>query len=172
MEMQERRSKVFLGIDPGLDGALAWIGPEGVEAVVTPTIAAGRGGRRQHDAAAMSALVAARPVDLVVIEAVGPMPGQGVVSTFGFGVGYGLWLGIPAALEVPHQAVPPQIWKKAVLAGTARDKAAAIAFAGRRFPGVPLLTTPRCRSPHDGLADALCLAEYARRLLLGREGVA
>ncbi len=71
------------------------------------------------------------------------------------------------ALRIPHLAVTPQAWKKAVLAGTARDKAAAIAFATRRFPGVPLLATPRSRTPHDGVADAVCLAEYARRLVAG-----
>ena len=34
---------------------------------------------------------------------------------------------------------------------------------------MPLLATPRSRVPHDGLADALCLAEYARRYLLDQE---
>ncbi len=158
---------LVVGIDPGLDGAVAVIGPEGVEAAVTPTLAAGRGGRRQYDAAAMARLLAGREVELAVIEAVGAMPGQGVASTFGFGVGYGLWLGVLAALQIPHQAVSPQAWNRVILAGTARDKAAAIAFASRRFPCVPLLATPRSRVPHDGIADAMCLAEFARRLVVG-----
>ena len=161
-----------LGIDPGLDGALARIGPDGVEASVTPTIAAGRGGRRGYDTGGMLALLEARPIDLAVIEAVGPRPGQGVASMFSFGRGLGLIEGLLGGLRIPYQLVLPQAWKRSVLAGTARDKAAAIAFAGRLFPSVPLRATPRCRVPHDGIADALCLAEYARRLLLGREGAA
>ncbi len=161
---------VVLGIDPGLDGAVALIGPTGVVAAITPTLAAGRGGRRQFDTAAMARLLAGQPIDLAVIEAVGPMPKQGISSTFGFGLGFGVWLGILAALEIPHQTVSPQGWKKVILTGTARDKAAAIAFVSRRFPGVPLLATPRSRVPHDGIADAVCLGEFARRLMVGAAG--
>ncbi len=161
---------IVVGIDPGLDGAVAMIGAGGVEAAVTPTLAAGRKGRRQYDAAAMARLLAGRQVELAVIEAVGAMPGQGVASTFRFGLGYGLWLGLLAAPGIPHQAVTPQAWKKVILAGTARDKAAAIAFASRRYPGLSLLATPRSSVAHDGIADAVCLAEYARRQVGGVEG--
>ena len=163
---------VILGIDPGLDGAVAVIGPAGVQAHLVPTLAASRGGKRRFDVAAMLALMEAHPVELAVIEAVGPMPRQGVAGVFRFGEGYGLWLGLLAALRVPHRAVRPQAWKKVVLAGTARDKAAAIEFARRRFPRVSLLATPRSRVPHDGLADALALAEYGRLALGGRPGPA
>ena len=156
-----------LGIDPALDGALAWIDPEGMEAVVAPTLATGRRGRRRHEAAAMSDLVAARPVELVAVEAVGPMPGRGVASTFGFGLGYGPWLGLLAALKVPHQAVTPQAWKQAILAGTTKTESDAITLASRRFPAVPPPATPRSRVPHDGIADAPCPAEFARRLGVG-----
>ena len=154
-----------MGIDPGLDGAVAWILPDQVEVRVTPTIAAGKAGRREFDTTGMFELLTRYPIDLAVIEAVGPMPKQGVTSTFRFGVGYGLWLGLLAALKIPHVAVTPQLWKKVVLAGTAKDKAAAVQFASRRFPHVSLLPSSRSKVPHDGLADALALAEYARRLL-------
>ena len=157
----------ILGIDPGLDGAVASIRRGEASASPTPTIAPGPGGKRRFDIAGMIALLEAGPVELAVIEAVGPMPRQGVASTFRFGEGYGLWLGMLAALRIPHEAVAPQAWKKVVLSGTARDKAAAVEFAMRRFPGVSLLATPRSRVPHDGLADALALAEYGRRRLGG-----
>jgi crossover junction endodeoxyribonuclease RuvC len=93
------------------------------------------------------------------------------VSVFRFGFGAGLWVGILGALGIPFERVPPQAWKKAVLAGTAKDKAAAIAYCSRRFPAASLLATPRSTKPHDGLADALCLAEYGRRLLVGARAV-
>ena len=50
------------------------------------------------------------------------------------------------------------------LAGTRQDKAAAIAYCARRYPAASLLATPRSRTPHTGLADALCLAEWGRRI--------
>jgi crossover junction endodeoxyribonuclease RuvC len=153
-----------MGIDPGLDGAVAVILPAGAEAHVTPTIAAARGGKRRLDAAGMLVLLERHPIALAVIEAVGPMPKQGVVSTFRFGVGFGTWLGMLAALRIPHLAVTPHAWKKAILAGTTKDKGAAILWAQRRFPEVSLLATARSKVPHDGLADALAIAEFARRL--------
>jgi crossover junction endodeoxyribonuclease RuvC len=158
------RQLAVLGIDPGLDGAVALILPDGVEAHVTPTIAAAGGGKRQFDIAGMVALLERHRVELAVIEAVGPMAKQGVVSMFRFGQGYGLWLGMLAALKIPHLAVTPRAWKKAILAGTPKDKGAAIQWAQRRYPGVSLLATARSKVPHDGLADALAMAEFARRL--------
>lgn len=41
-------------------------------------------------------------------------------------------------------------------------KAAAIAYAREHFPGVELVP-PRCKNPHDGLADAICIAALATK---------
>ena len=112
-------------------------------------------------------LVGAQPA-LVVVEKVGAMPGQGVTSMFNFGMGYGMWVGMLAALGFPYELVAPQKWKAAVLGGTKKDKRAAIEYVQRRFPDVSLLATPRSKVPHDGMADAACLALYARQLLNGR----
>ena len=133
MSDQTERPSV-MGIDPGLDGAVAVILPAGAEAHVTPTIAAAGGGKRRLDAAGMLVLLERHPIALAVIEAVGPMPKQGVVSTFRFGVGFGTWLGMLAALRIPHLAVTPHAWKKAILAGTTKDKGAAIQGT-EAFPG-------------------------------------
>ena len=167
------QNPVVLGIDPGLDGGLAWILPDRVEARVTPTLAGGKGGgKRAFDVSAMLAMLELHRPELVVLEAVSaaPVAGrvQGTKSMFGFGRGFGIWEGIIAALRLPHLLVAPQSWKKVVLEGTAKDKLAAITFAQRRFPGVSLLATPRSRVPHDGMADALCLADYGRRQLVGQ----
>jgi len=162
----------ILGIDPGLDGAVAWIFPDRAEARIVPTLPAGQSSKRRFDARAMVEYLQCYPVELAILEAVSaaPVAGrvQGTTSMFSFGRGLGLWEGILAALAIPHVAVTPQVWKKSILAGTARDKPAAIAFAQGFFPDVSLLPGPRCRVPHDGLADALCLAEYGRRLRAGR----
>ncbi len=41
-------------------------------------------------------------------------------------------------------------------------KAASIAYAREHFPSVELVP-PRCKNPHDGLADALCIAAWATK---------
>ena len=157
-------SDPVMGIDPGLDGAVAVILPAGAEVHVTPTITAAKGGKRRFDTAGMLVLLERHPIALAVIEVAGPIPKQGLVSTFRFGVGFGTWLGMLAAMRIPHLAVTPQTWKKAILAGTTKDKGACIQWAQMRFPEVSLLATARSKVSHDGLADALAMAEYARRL--------
>lgn len=55
---------------------------------------------------------------IAVIEKVGAMPGQGVVSMFTFGEGYGsLKTAVSYALHTDIISVTPQTWKKTVLSG-------------------------------------------------------
>jgi len=100
---------------------------------------------------------------IAIIEKVGAMPGQGVTSMFTFGKGYGTLIGICGGLGVRVELVTPQAWKKVVLAGTAKDKDAAIAYCRRAFPDISLLRTSSCKTPSDGIADALCILEYGKR---------
>lgn len=102
----------------------------------------------------------------VLIEKAQAMPGQGVTSMFNYGKGFGLILGVCEALGIPYRLITPQAWKKLVLAGTAKDKDAAINFVRRAYPGVDL-TPGRKVKPHDGMADAVCIAEYGLRLEQG-----
>lgn len=155
----------IMGIYPGLDGGVAVILSDHADVRVTPTLPGGKGTRRKYDVAGMVALLTQHPIELAAIEEVGPMLEQGVSSMFRFGMGYGLWLGLLAGLRIPHVVVKPHLWKRAVLASTAQNKAATVEFAARRFPNVSLLPGPRYKVPHDGLADALALAEYARRVV-------
>ena len=98
-------------------------------------------------------------VVVAYVELVHSMPKQGVASTFSFGKGFGEILGVLAALNIRTELVSPQKWKRAVLAGTDRDKAAAIQFVQENYPYIDL-TPGRCRVPQDGIADAVCIAHY------------
>jgi crossover junction endodeoxyribonuclease RuvC len=157
---------LILGIDPGLRGALAALDAQGqvVDTWVMPVA-----GGEVHAAAVADHLRSLRCLDahqdigMVVIERVGSMPKQGVVSTFKFGTGWGMVRGVCAALGLPVHLVPATIWKPRVLAGLPHDKAGAVRFCTSRWPDTDLIPTG-CRVPHDGIADALCLAEYGRFL--------
>lgn len=149
--------KIYIGIDPGKSGAMAVIrssahSPEKIEVV-------------PFDAAQYS-LTLARissgvcPVTCCV-EKVGAMPGQGVVSMFNFGHNLGLIEGLLRAYGIPYQLVPPQTWKKEF--SLSSDKAKSIEVCQKLFPDVSLLATERSRKPNDGMAEALLMAEYARR---------
>jgi len=152
----------IVGIDPGLKGAIAVLS-DGAIAVHKMPIA----GKELDLPTIATIFTAARP-RWIVLEKVGAMPGQGVTSVFTFGKGYGMIQGLAAGLGLPLELTTPQRWKSTVLHGTAKDKDAAIAFCRRTFPSVSLIPKG-CRKPHDGIADALCLAEYGRRTLINQE---
>lgn len=148
---------IVAGIDPGKAGGLAKQRAIGTVEVIPMPVAG-----KEIDGLAIVDFL--NGVDLVVIEKVASMPKQGVKSTFTFGKGYGILHGICWGGAIPFELVTPQRWKGTVLAGTSKDKDAAIAYCRRRFPHVSLLPTPRCSVPSDGMADALCLMEYGRRM--------
>jgi crossover junction endodeoxyribonuclease RuvC len=146
----------LIALDPGLTGAIAILKNNTITAQPFPIAG------KTLDLAALTHIIRDAAPELVVIEKVHSMPGQGVSSTFKFGQGYGALLGITAALSIPTELVTPQRWKGTVLAGTAKDKQAAIAYCRRAFPDVPLIMKG-CRKPHDGVADALCLLQFGLR---------
>lgn len=85
---------------------------------------------------------------------------QGVSSSFLFGMGYGIWIGVIGALGIPYVTVRPIDWTKRLLKGVPGEgKARSILLASQTFPGIDLVP-PGCRKPRDGRADAACLAYY------------
>lgn len=149
-------STLFIGIDPGQSGGIAAIGSAGYEIVPMPETR-----KQAFDYLNQVTFEAKRTV--AVVEKVASRPGQGVASMFKFGKGYGELLGILTALHCEILEPTPQAWKKIMLAGTDKGKDASIQVCENLFPNVQLVL-PRCRKPHDGMAEALLLAEYGRRV--------
>lgn len=111
----------------------------------------------------LNAMMRVVPVEpFCVVEHVNAMPGQGVTSCFSFGQNFGFILGLLTAFRIPYELVRPQKWKKEF--SCTSDKNTSIEVAQRLFPGADLRRTQQCRKPHDGIAEALLMAEYARRI--------
>lgn len=149
---------ISVGIDPGRDGALAILGYRD-EPIVIPF------DEKEYDRQLRRLTLIPRN-DIggrvfCVVEHVGAMPGQGVTSCFSFGQNFGFILGLLTAHCHPYELVRPQKWKKEF--GCTSDKNTSIEVAQRLFPGVDLRRTPKCKKPHDGICEALLMAEYARR---------
>lgn len=163
---------IFVGIDCGLDGAIAAIGGAEVVFFDTPTLATGKGTRRTYDIPQMIKMLSNPALHevgcgeggcIVALETQQSMPGQGVSSTFSIGFGYGIWQGLLIALKMSFELVHPLRWKKAMMPNAPKEKDASVLFASRLFPkSADKLTTERGRALH-GRADALLLAEYIRR---------
>jgi hypothetical protein len=81
-------------------------------------------------------------------------------------ISYGRFIGLLQGLGVPFTPVRAREWKRMMLGGrTGRsDKTDSIRRAQELFPGISLLATPRCRKPHDGMAEALLILECGRRI--------
>lgn len=155
-----------VGIDPGKRGGVAALDATGAVVGLWPMPVVGG----EIHAAGLADLLRAlrcqdprQDITRVCLEKVAAMPKQGVSSTFAFGAGWGMVRGVCAALGQPTVLVPATVWKKRVLLGLPHDKAGAIRYCAGRWPLADLVP-PGCRVPHDGLADALCLAEYGRLL--------
>lgn len=162
---------IFIGIDPGLTGALSALHDSGKVIGVwdTPILRIEKNKSIRHE------LDRVQMVDLVkdilhrrdefgepvaCIESVHSMPEQGVASSFEFGKGFGMWLMLVTAVRVPLDLVSPQRWKKTMMDGMGKDKDASRIRAKELFGGSVDLSLKK----HHGRADALLLAEYRRRL--------
>ena len=155
---------IFIGIDPGLIGAVAMIDDSPIVHIWdTPTITVQGAKKKKRHYLMQEMLKIFTDLKLkpgectAVIEQVNAMPGQGVTSMFSMGFGLGAWHMLLAALNIPFVQVRPQEWKKAYgLHG--KDKNGSIVRAKQLFP-----TSDIHLVKHDGRAEALLLAEYLRR---------
>lgn len=163
----------YVGIDPGLGGAIAFLYPDlvGADLVVPMPLRPGPTGKTEVDAKALLNLLPYHSDDtLVTVETVHSMPKQSAQSGFSFGKSYGKVLGVLEAFGYRHQFVTPQAWKRIILSGLGREKADAIRWARSMYPKIDLRRTPKCTTLSDGMAEALAIAEYGRRLYLGVSG--
>ena len=172
--------RLIIGIDPGLDGGIAfWYDrlPDGIQAIPMPTFESSKGKKtiRVIDLAAIRNIILSKLAigvnPFAIIEKVHSFPGQGVASSFTFGEGYGAIQGILVGLRISYCKVTPQKWMKTILAGydTKGKKKPSVEYVKALHPWINLLPTKRSRKPHDGMADAICIAEYAATLEGGKD---
>lgn len=163
---------IYIGVDPGISGALAVLDGDTneVEFFDTPcvTIKVGKSMKNEQNAAQIVLMlqsVTANQEALVTIEKVQAMPGggersMGATSAFSFGKGFGMWLGILAALQLPFEQVHPMTWKSKMMFGAAKEKDASRVRAMEMFPKAAKHLNLK---KHHGRADALLLAAYGRK---------
>lgn len=144
---------IILGIDPGLEGALAFInaGRSSLEVTRMPVHSITKTKTKRFiDTYEVVNIIKKYKIDYAFMEQVASSPQMGVVSAFSFGEGYGKIQGVLAGLGVPINFVLPQVWKKSL--GVPRDKKEAIARANQLFPNAEF--------KKDGEAEASLIAFY------------
>lgn len=150
-----------LGVDPGIEGALAvyCTDPDDanhktIEVLDVPT--AGEDAKRRVNAPAIRDWIRRVLPDVAYIENVGSMPDQGVASSFRFGRATGALEAIVACCDVPIERVAPVTWKKFYgLKGP--DKEPSRELAIRKFPFMAHVLT---RKLDHQRAESMLIAHY------------
>jgi len=160
-------SELYLGLDPGLSGALAGVDRAGTAIFVLPMptlqIRTNKSDKSTLDLLAIRDSLRELRVRYRVracVEKVHAMPKQGVTAMFNFGGNYvALKMGL-ICCDIPFQEVTPQAWQKKFLAGTGLGKEESLRVALNRFPSVTWSNFAQAKQ--KGIADALLIAEYLR----------
>jgi len=147
-------SRITIGVDPGANGAIAWIDERGKSCVekMPDTL---------QDLWELIRDITNFPRSAIdgrkykaYIEQVSSSPQMGVVSSFSFGRGYGnLEMALTAA-GIPFERVRPQVWQKAMGCMTKGDKNISKQKAQELFPDKKVI---------HATADALLIALYGTK---------
>jgi hypothetical protein len=139
--------RLFIGIDPGINGGIAFIPSTG-----DPW--AHKMPETDKDLMELlrDSINIATPKAL--IELVHSSPQMGVKSAFTFGQGYGRLQMALTALGIPYERIRPAMWQKAMGCLTKGDKNVSKSRAQELFPSIKVT---------HAIADALLIAEHNRR---------
>lgn len=158
---------IYLGVDPGLNGAIAIYMPADrrlrVVDIPTHTVKISGKQRKRLDARRLEnelkALVGSSRITLAAVEDVHSMPKQGVASAFSFGFVAGAIQQALTAHDIPITLVEPASWKRFLRVPANKD--AARRRASQLLPfGADLWPLAK----HDGRAEAALLAHYGSLL--------
>jgi Holliday junction resolvasome RuvABC endonuclease subunit len=148
---------IFVGVDPGLrSGAIAAIDHNGTYVAAEDIVADGV--RIDAKKLKEQILRMTQPGDsnVICIEVVGVRPGQGIASSGRFMRAAGAIEAVSSLYADHIEYVLPQQWKKAM--GLTQDKEKSLQMGRELFPKAALNL-----KKHHGRAEALLIAEYARR---------
>ena len=144
-------NRLFIGIDPGIKGGIAFIYDDDYHVKNTPNTV-------QEMAQTLIDMkgIAPNTPTYCCIEAVHSMPGNSGRSMFTFGTNYGQWMGILATLHIPYVLVTPHKWMSwyGSRPKNRKDRKNHLKnLAQQRFPNAKITL---------GTADAMLIANYLR----------
>jgi len=174
--------KYYIGLDVGKRGGIAVIDERGnIMVRSTPQIAG------EIDVHALRDFLVSFEGEIhCAIEDVHSIFGSSAKSNFQFGRSLGILEGMVIAYDFPFTKVQPKVWQKEMWSGIspvlintgkktkdgnikykADTKATSSLACKRLFPSIDLRDTnrktDRSKKDHDGIIDALLIAEYIRR---------
>jgi hypothetical protein len=171
--------KKFYACDPGKDGAIVMITEDKLNVITVPyPLIAG-----EYDLVALRNIFSKiDPSNAhMVIENVHAIAGGSAKANWSFSRGKTMLEVFCVAYDIPFTFVNPKVWQKETWEGISPikintgkktktgephykvdTKNTSLLACKRLFPNVNLIK-PGCRTPHEGIVDALLMAEYCRR---------
>ena len=159
------KRRFYIGVDPGVSGAVAIFDPQAdfMEVWDMPGEKSGNKDRHRASGRGLAGIFHEYgPQTLMaLVEEVGSMPQQGVVSTFSFGFSTGVLHGVLHATYTPFKTITPVTWKNAM--GVSADKNSSIRQAMRLFPEHGEWLTSVSKTRAHNRAEAMLLARLAAK---------
>mgnify|MGYP001577237662 CR=1 FL=1 len=179
--------KISIGIDIGSNGAYAIFVDGKLQYGKIPRVSEELNMRSLFDIIFDSIPNRNSDEDLIdihcVIEDLHSVFGSSAKSNFGFGFNNGAVVAMLQVAEIPFTKIGPKKWQKQMWEGIRpveipvpgkknKDgspkhkidaKATSLIAAKRLFPKETFLATERSKVPHNGIVDAVLLAEYCKR---------
>jgi len=155
---------IAVGIDPGREGGIVALNKNG-EPILKEIMP--KDPLQLHDM--LKDFKDLREPTLIFLEEAHPRPGNGIKSTFSFGYHNGQLDVCLRFLGIPYELVSPHVWAKSMHAGCRGEttKQKSQQAVERLFPGISLpRSTARALKMHEGVMEALLIAEYGRRKLM------
>lgn len=150
---------IYIGIDPGKQGAIALISGQNVTCYSMPLKADG-----SVDACELANCLRTSSSVFAMVEYINAF-GMGRQSAFVFGQGYGSIIATLDLVGIGFELAAPQKWQGGTC-GSIRDKKKqkqhTLAWVQNKFPDVD--GWPSTKAAREGWGDAIAIAEYNRRL--------
>lgn len=175
IQMEGNDPKISIGIDPGKEGAIVVIEGDEVWKFLFPKIGT------DYDISGIAEILGTwkeSGINMVVMENIHALPSVGAKSNWSLSRGKAIIETTLTMLNIPFTMISPKKWQKQMWEGVeiqktpskknksgwkTDTKATSLMAAKRLFPDEDLTKSTRSQKPHDGIIDALLMAEYARR---------
>lgn len=141
---------IYMGIDPGLSGAIAFLNSDGrlISVFDTPIV------DKNINSPELARIISSERPEVAIIESVNAMPGQGVSSMFRFGQSFGTMIGVVSAFNIPLHFTSASRWKKHFRLSADKEEARSLAVS--LWPSCDKFS----RKKDHGRAEAALLARY------------
>ena len=150
------KDTAYLGVDPGLSGAIAAIINNNVRVFDCP-----------ETIPEMAAIVKPyKDNSQVLIEKVNAFYKSSAKSAFTFGSNFGAWQAIFASFQIPYEFITPRQWQKQMFDSAKKvedTKRQSFERAMRLYPNIELKT--KRGKILDGRCDALLIATLRQRMV-------